>query len=106
MKLWLPVIAITLNACTLAPQPVHPTTASSWIVAHRVGYDNNGYFVDAEWLRSYESYYANYGTKLPIREQVKDPNEGISTVNGRYHVSFETNRRMDHMIEIERTAGP
>lgn len=96
-----------LSACTIAPQPVHPKVASSWIVSHRIGYDGAGYIVDVEWVRSYKSYYANYGTKLPIREQVSDLNEGIAvTDHGYYHVTFETNRRMDHMIEIERTAGP
>jgi hypothetical protein len=82
-------------------------TASSWIVAHRIGYDETGYKVDLEWVRSYKAYYTNYGSKLPIREQVTDLNEGITLIeHGNYHVTFETNRRMDHLIEIERNSGP
>lgn len=107
MKAFLVILSITLCSCTIAPQPVHPISASAWETLHRKGYDSSGYIVDSEWLRSYKSYYAIYGAKLPIREQVGDVNEGILTTDtGFYHVSFETNRRFVHMLELERSAGP
>ena len=107
MKPFALIAALALAACTIAPQQVEHKTASGWIKANRIGYDSTGYIVTPDWVYVYRASWKQYGTKLPLKEQPANPEDGIVLrPDGNYHVTFMANRRFDHMNEMDENSTP